>query len=377
MSLSAWQMKHFISENSSFRPHFIEDLPQQAGTVGLDYHNPKIFPFVGQSDMYPVEAQSYLWTIRDMSLNYNGVINRATEFLPIDNYSPRHISYQGWLNDPLMKDYLAQNSKLFFFSKYAVYDRPGVFEDIIHRHLASDVIMVEGKEASVMARIPYQIKPFSNGEDQWSSISKVIDDTWPNWDFKDDMAIWDFPLDGNIPNYLATNILAIDHWVRFFIQTADGKYIELSPAQGQLIRPMTFDAQNIKEGKVFVALPANTSFVGFKGILLIKTRDASGITSVWRHHSDETGINFLASCEGWMSIQYPYDPKWQVELDGKKIPFYRVNKSFIGFPITQGEHKILVRYWPDSWLRWGLPLSIFMTMALFIALIIFALLELP
>lgn len=189
------------------------------------------------------------------------------------------------------------------------------------------------------------------------------------------MTIWDFPVQGNIPSFYASNIFTHDHWVRFFIQTADQKMIELTPAQGELLQPMTFDVQNIKEGKIFVALPANTSLAGMSGILLLKMRDASGITSVWLHHSDETGINFQAPEDGWLGIQYPYDPKWRIGVDGKPVHFYRVNKSFIGLPITQGEHKILIRYWPDSWLRWGLPLSAIVTSALFLILIIYSLYE--
>jgi len=375
MSLSAWQMKQIIGQDFGLRPHFVEDLPSGAGEVALDFRNPKIAPFVGQSDIYPVDGQTYLWTLRDMSLNYNSLINRETAFTPIDNYSPRHISFQEWPHDPLMRDYVAQNEHLFFFTRYAVQKGAGVFDGIIRRRLAQDVMMVEAQEPSVRPTIPVQIIPKPHADDQWFSITRVIDDTWPNWVYKNDLAIWDFPVQGSIPDYFATNIFVHDRWVRFFIVTADQKLVELAPAQGQLLRPMTFDAQNIKEGKIFVALPANMSFVGFKGMLLLKEQDASGITSVWLHHSDSTGINFQAPADGWLGIQYPYDPKWRIDVDGKPVRFYRANKSFIGLPIAQGEHKVLIRYWPGSWLRWGLPLSVILTSIIFITLIIYALLE--
>jgi len=375
MAVSAGLMKHYIAANFSLRPHFVEDLQPQSGVVGIDFHNPKIYPFVGRSDMYPVADGSYLWTLRDMSLNINGVVNRETAFLPVDNYNPRHSSFGSWPEDQVMKDYISQNNKLFYFTGYAVQDGPGIFESIVRRKLAQDVMMVQGYGPAIRREMPSRVVPAAIGNDQWASIPMNISDGWPGWVYRNNMMIWDFPLQGSLPAYYATNIFTHDRWVRFFIQTPDNRIVELSPAQGQLLRPMTFDVQNIKEGKVFVALPADTSFVGYNGMLLFKTRDASGITSVWLHHSDETGIDFQAPADGWLGIQYPYDSKWRIDVDGKPAHFYRADKSFIGLPITRGGHKILIRYWPDSWLRWGLPLSVFLTSALFIVLIIYSLYE--
>jgi len=372
--ISAIVMKSYLAYGCPLRPHNVEALPSPIGPVGLDFHNPKIFPFVARSDIYPVVDQSFLWTLRDMSLNFNSVINRQTAFMPIENHSPRHISFQGWANDPAMRQYIAQNDRLFYFASCAVQQGPGVFENIVANQLSRDVMMVEGNEPTIKADIPPRIADFK-GEDQWISIPEDIRDSSPGWIYKDGMAIWEFPIQGKIPEYYATNIFTHDRWVRFFIQSADQKYIELTPVQGQLLRPMTFDVQNIKEGKVFVALPVNTSLVGLKGVLLLKVRDASGITSVWLHHSDDTGITFRAPADGWLGIEYPYDPKWRIDVDGKAAHFYRANKSFMGLPVTQGEHKILIRYWPDSWLRWGLPLSVIISSILFIFLIFYALYE--
>jgi len=375
MGISAWGMNHFLKAYCALRPHVVEVLPSEIGPVGLDFHNPKIFPFVGQSDIYSVVAQSYLWTLPDMSLNFNSVINREEAFIPPFPHIPRHIAFLGWENDPYMWAYVSQNNKLFFFARYAVQQSPGVFENIVRRQLSRDVMMVEGSEASIRAEIPSQIVPLPPGQDQWGIIPQDIHDGIPGWVYGKDMVIWEFPLDQQLPNYFATNIFTHDRWVRFFLQSADQKYVELTPVQGQLLRPMTFDVQNIKEGKVLVALPVNTSFVGLKGVLLLKMKDASGITSVWRHHSDETGITFQAPDNGWLGIQFPYDPKWHIELDGQPVHFYRMNKSFIALPITQGDHKILIQYWPGSWLRWGLLLSVIFSSVLLISLIIYALID--
>ena len=262
MGISAWDMKHYLASNVSLRPHFLEALPRADRAVGLDFHNPKIFPFVGQTDMFSVSEQSYLWTLRDMSFNFNSVIDRETSFVPIDGHSPRHISFEGWVNDPLMRDFVAQNNQLFYFASIGVKQRPGIFENIVRRRLAKDVMMVEGNGPSLNADIPSKISSFGPGERPMADITRNINDAWPGWVYRKDMVIWEFPLKGIIPDYFATNIFTHDRWVRFFIQSADQKYTEFAPVQGQLLRPMTFDVQNIKEGKVFVALPANTSFVG-------------------------------------------------------------------------------------------------------------------
>jgi hypothetical protein len=374
MAISAWDMKHYLSAYFGLRPHFLYQFPPEKGVVGLDFHNPKIFPFTGETDIFPIDDQTYLWTLRDMSFNFNSVIDRQTAFVPIENHSPRHVSLEGWVHDPAMWDYVHQNDQLFYFASYGVKQGPGVFENIVRRQLTKEVLMVQGDEPSLKEDIPPRIARLPVVEDQWLSVTREYDDL-SNLVYENGIVIAEFPLMGLIPDYFASNIFTSSPWVRFFIQTPDQKFTELAPAQGQLLRPMTFDVQNIKEEKVFVALPANMSFAGVKGLLLLKMKDASGITSVWRHHSDETGITFQAPANGWLGIQFPYDPKWRIEVDGKQAHFYRANKSFIGLPITQGEHKVLVRYWPGSWLRWGLPLSVILTSILFIILVFYSLYE--
>ncbi len=372
-SLAAWQMKHYFKEYCSLRPHFVEVLPAEEGAVGLDFRNPKVLPFVNKTDSYDMGDQSYLWTLADLSLNFNTHINRQKSIEGAGFETARHVSFMGWQKNASMKAFLDQNDDLFFFAPYAVQQGPGVFEHMLRGGLARDVLMVDGTGPSIGNAIPASIRPRTPEPDQWMSVVKEIRDSWPGWAHEKAMAVWDFPVGGEFPGYFATDIMAHDKWVKFFIQSRDQNYAELSQAQGQLVRPMTYDVQNIKEGKVYVALPAEQSYKGFKGVLLFKMRDKSGITSVWRHTGDETGINFWAPSDGWLGIQYPFDPKWRIEVDGKPASFWRADQSFIGVPLSRGEHRILIRYWPDSWLRWGLPLSATVTFILFILLIIAAL----
>ena len=48
--------------------------------------------------------------------------------------------------------------------------------------------------------------------------------------------------------------------------------------------------------------------------------------------------------DGYFILTIPYDKGFNVSVDGKKVPYEKVNESFIGFPIKQGHHKINIRY---------------------------------
>ena len=201
-------------------------------------------------------------------------------------------------------------------------------------------------------------------------VSNEIQDEGQKMEFQKEMFIWDFPLPGTLPQHFASTIFAKDRNVKFFIQLPDQKARELEPAQGWLLRPYTFDVQNIKEGKVYVALPLDMRpLANARGVLLLKNRSSSGISGVWRHQSDQLGFYYDAPGKGWLRVRFPYDPKWRLTVDDKPARIFKVDESFIGFPLAQGPHKILIQYWPHSWLRWALFFSALTAMALFFVLV--------
>jgi hypothetical protein len=274
-----------------------------------------------------------------------------------------------------MRQYINGNNHLFSFAPYAVESRPGVLETVIKKQLTNDLVVVEGQAPELLSAVPAYIKPQEQNQELWSMISSEFQEEGLKLRFQRDMFIWDFPLKGQLSSYVATTIFTQDHNVRFFIQLADQKTMELEPAQGGLLRPYTFDVQNIKEGKVFVALPSDLRpLVNAKGILLIRNQTSSGV-SVWQHQSDQLGFDYEATTKGWLRIKFPYDPKWRLTVDDKPCRFYKVDESFIGIPLTQGHHKIFIQYWPHSWLRWSLFFSAFTAMALFFILMGMALRE--
>lgn len=48
--------------------------------------------------------------------------------------------------------------------------------------------------------------------------------------------------------------------------------------------------------------------------------------------------------DGYFVLTIPYDKGFNISVDGRKVPYEKVNESFIGFPIKQGYHKINIRY---------------------------------
>ena len=53
-----------------------------------------------------------------------------------------------------------------------------------------------------------------------------------------------------------------------------------------------------------------------------------------------------------------YDKGWTIYVDGKKIDYKRLNSSgFIAFDISEGEHEIVMKYFPEK-LTLGIMITI-------------------
>ena len=48
--------------------------------------------------------------------------------------------------------------------------------------------------------------------------------------------------------------------------------------------------------------------------------------------------------DGYFNLSIPYDKGFIIKVDGKEVDYEKVNKSFIGFPIEKGEHKIEIEF---------------------------------
>ena len=61
--------------------------------------------------------------------------------------------------------------------------------------------------------------------------------------------------------------------------------------------------------------------------------------------------------DSYFTISIPYDKGLLVKLDNKMVEYDLTNKSFIGFPIKEGEHIIEISYIPRGY-NLGIIISI-------------------
>ncbi len=59
---------------------------------------------------------------------------------------------------------------------------------------------------------------------------------------------------------------------------------------------------------------------------------------------DQIAGTINVSQDGYFVTSIPYDTGFKIELDGEEIAYERVNKAFIGFPITKGYHEVTIHY---------------------------------
>ena len=128
--------------------------------------------------------------------------------------------------------------------------------------------------------------------------------------------------------------------------------------QGNVVSPMTFDVNNACEGKVMFALPHDLPKGGPGVYFTYPTADPKGLMQVVKNNMDDFSFIYMAPQAGWLVVHQPFDPKWEVLVDGKKVPLYKANRSFIAFEIPQGKHTVCLRYWPHTPIRFLLGLSI-------------------
>ena len=59
---------------------------------------------------------------------------------------------------------------------------------------------------------------------------------------------------------------------------------------------------------------------------------------------DKISGNIEVTKDGYFNLSIPYDKGFIIKVDGKKVDYEKVNKSFIGFPIKKGEHNIEIEF---------------------------------
>ncbi len=323
------------------------------GLVNLDYQNPRILPV---REYYALslhkQEDTYLFS---SGANMPGLVFRYTNHLryyqPISNYLPRHAAFSKWVDDKgAMLYYLQQDPRMMFLASTAVNNGGDNFQTVLARGLARSVAVIEGNK-----NLP-DIVPDLPALDPTVNELKQISIPWSEVNFKrqGNFKIGSFAMPKDLARYYASTFLTPDE--RLFHLEHNGAAFKT--AQGNLVVPMAFDVNNARDGWVSFAVLKDFSASGEGLTFAYPIRPKTGMTDVVTNTMDDFGFVYTADRDGWLIVHQPFDTKWKVYLDGKKTDFYKANKSFIGIPIAQGQHTVLLRYWPHTPVRFLLGISI-------------------
>jgi len=315
-----------------------------------DYQNPRLLPW---REFFNVQSTPIYPVINSISGMY-GAFYQYTPmgrfFLPASIYEPRHISYKDLHPDLEIQQYLAGNPRTVFFADDAFDSRYIRMADILRLNLGQRVIAVDQE--------PYNNAFLKNTDHVYIppvDLKERIYDVSLDWKQarmhkRPEGWEYSFDLPKDFPFYLSTTVFTYDYtsW-RLMV----GDRI-LDPIQGKLTAPFTYDVQNVQDRKLTVLLPDQESF---QAAIRLQVKLPGRVLNVWKNTYDDLGLTYEAPKDGWLVFNYPYDEKWELSIDGQQTPISKVNRYFIGSPIKGGEHQILLRYWPQTHLRFLIFIS--------------------
>jgi hypothetical protein len=374
IGLVCYQTKSMLNRYFKRQPYETVSLAEQGG-LGIDLGNPLIFPVREYGAAYFAYEDALIGPLVGQPQNYFKFTNFMLNFIPIDGHNPRHKSYASWVNDKEMWQYIQKNHRMMFNADRALRADDGVLGKIVQSGLSERVIMVDdpSDKFKLPREIPVGYVPSPRPPVEAQTFSGTLaDGKIIRQSERKDLVFISLPLPKDFPDYQATTFFTEDRYsLRFLLQKPDQTWQECRPAQGEFVRECSFDVGHFKKGTLTAALAKDGFFSSMKYIFVYPIGSQNGIVNAWEKKFDYLGFDYHIGQDGWFVVQYPFDKKWQISVDWKQTPYYKVNKSFIGFPITEGKHRIEMRYEPDSLLRiWLLISVICSTLGLILLLVI-------
>jgi|GEM_PF-3487691 len=323
----------------------------------LDYQNPRILPvrYFYRTDKHVVFP---------LVCEFQGIFGEFYQYLPLalrlerpsSIYVPRLKIFRDIDKDNQIQEYIQRDGRVMYMADAAIAPDQKDYDYILAAGLDRRVIQVEGAHLD-------KVKDISA-----IRLGQAIPESFKQHDYVFQLASgvthqksggieYQWPLPKDFPRYLSTSLFTPDVYLW---QMSIGPK-QLIPAQGDLVSPFTFDVNNIRDGYVTILVPEGTP-VGKDPVTLHVWTQAE-LVDVWRNTEDQFGFTWNAPRDGWWVMHMPFDPKWQLFIDGVKTPISKINRYFIGAPLSMGEHKILLTYWPDSPLR---PLIILSVLTAFV-----------
>ncbi|MDC1153176.1 YfhO family protein [Nitrospinaceae bacterium] len=297
-------------------------------------------------------------------------------------YHPRHMTYKDLYTDIEGQNYLKNDQRIMFQANYAVDSElmnpsQGYKEKVSSQFLSTSLsdLIYNRSVVSINGmgeKFPNDLsKSFAGlegkvGSNKRSEHSFIFSLRLENGQATTSKGLMQYSLNvpKGFPSYTSTSILTKD---QFNMAVSIGSQ-KLKPAQGKLVRPFTYDLQNINAGKLTILLPEEYNIKNQPAVLELKQNSA--IRDIWKNENDNLGIIYSADRDGWLVLHFPYDERWKVTINEKPVKVYKANKYFIGFPVQKGEHKILIQYWPGTSLRTMIAVSIFLVIITFLGLIV-------
>ena len=343
------------------------------GVVGLKYTNPQILPFPQffTSNVYSLQYNYY---IEHGYLNYPGKLfhytNISKNFIEFDPYLyPRPKAFSSLTKDYVSYKLILLSGPLIYEVGYAVNDTKKDFLKLHYDGMDSDVVLIRnGQNLDLGKQIPAKIQPRQGPKYKFNVFSGQFNrvKTYES----EGLQLYAIPLPSQCPSYEASTFLTMDKLLLgLSAEVAPGRFYDLSPVQGQIVSPMTFDVNNIRKGWIVAGFYKNQILGRYS---FSCAQPLVGVTDIWKNQEDNLGFDYNALTKGWVMMMSPYDPKWQITMDGHLIKYYLANHAFISFPIAQGKHKILMQYWPHTALRGLLMLSMVLSNIILISIIYLA-----
>jgi len=335
-----------------------------------DYQNPMIFPWREFYDTKGAMLYPELNTTQGMYGAFYYYTSVGRFFRPWSIYEPRPKAYKDLFPDIEIQQYLKANPRTIFFAEYAFDSRYLRMPDILGLNIASRVVLVDNdgsnnvflKKAERVSLSP------ENDEEEFYNTSLDLGKA----KIRQGGAGWEYSVDlpQDFPFYLSTTVFTndISSWKLML-----GNRL-LQPMQGTLTEPYSYDVQNIQEKKLTVLLPAEQAP---REDLKLQVKLPDRVLNVFQNTYDDLGLDFQTPKAGWLVFNYPYDEKWELSIDGRKTPISKVNRYFIGAPITGGTHQIILRYWPHTSLRCWILISMMLSVICFFWIMFYSIKQEP
>ncbi len=321
----------------------------------LDYQNPRSMPYRAHfSLMRHTQEDTYL---SEAGANAPGMVFRYTNMMryyqPISNYLPRHRSFGEWFNDKgLMYVYLNAVQRSMIFVPFDLSSQKANVLDLINQGLAHTAVVIDDPQGNRPGLTPGLIdarRPMP----AFKLVKETIDLNALAWHRQGELMVVSVDLPAEIPSWLTTGVLTPDKNLMSLEGIAGENTVVFKPVQGALVMPWTYDINNIHQGRLTLAIPQ--SALAPSRVVLQYLKDS--VFNVQRLSHDSLSVEINAAESGWVVFHEPYDARWVVTVDGKRVPFYKANHSFIAVALKPGVHQVKLSYMPGSWLRWAIAFS--------------------